>query len=623
MYYLVLLLPTLMVVISGLPLLSPEVTHKVNVTVLSLCIWLLGGLCITNGLLYYLYFCKPHVASIHFPLFSSLNFDYIRIGWQLSFTQLTFIALNIISSVFLIIFVFLGSYFSHEPSWVSAKIMFYLSLVLLFSNVLFTTNNLYEQFCSLSVLSLLTIMTISAYAQPQHLKQAVIAYLLSSVGDLCFLLALVLSLTLFYTSDFYILCVQTLPGHNLGYLYKDSYVLLIKILFVIAICSKCSQLIFAPILARTFESAPSPIAVTLQVVNFSAAGLFMLFKFLPWLSTSYPLMKAVSWLGLITMLVSVVTLLFTCRLKIQISYFIVFHLGAIVMAVGLRLHDLAAIYSVAHLLCTLIILLCFSIILLSTCGDQNIYTMGGLASAYKWLCFMILGCYIVSFLLAGLVSYEALNIYDTGKFFKNCVIAAWYGGVFLGGRFLIVSFFKKPYFAMFSYNTENNKLLYGALALCGIFALSLLFWCVRHDLLNRVLYAGSHIYALNHYSGLKLIYYSAMSVLLSYLICYKELWLVRVVWGYLRPVYTLVENVGYEEKIQLLSFIYKAIIPMLVKIEGLCCFYKKIVSTEGTIRVLKKSTKASSRIIREYFNISFMLLAVIALILYLIYLKYR
>lgn len=553
MYYQVLIIPILMSIVSSIPLLGLYDKDKSS----TLALWglfcvMVVGLCALNIRVLLFFIHNPHSSINLFP-FKPLIFEYIYISWHMSLNLQVMAALNLFSAIYFLVVLMTLGYFKHEPVWLLNRVLFYFSWTLFFVNLLLTFDNFIINFIAWSGLSVVNGLAIWSARRENTLKQAFLSYLIMCVGDLCFLLALIISLSVFYSTDLHSLIHQTFPGVQDTYVHRHNYILLVKVLFFVSFCSKAAQGIYASNLPKVHECIPAPLSVLLQIVVLSGCGFFMIFKLLFWLATTPSLMPALAWVGLFTMVWSLISSFATRKLRIILSYIISFHLGAVLVSVGLGLQELSILYIFMVLLGGALLLMVVSIILSGGCGDEKLYSIGGLFPNHKVMFFVLLTLLLLLTAMSILLLYQVLMLYNISQLFRVTLEISWFGLGLTCTRLLLVGFFRRPYESGLLYKDQFNKPLYVALSMGGICLIATcsalaLYMKIQHMLyVNLILDSEERAAILLRVGSLML-----MAFAVGYLLFYKTIPLLpRYVLLKLDKAYSYIEHKGYAEDYRL------------------------------------------------------------------------
>lgn len=302
----------------------------------------------TTGLAVLLFF----VAILSALLLSKENFFELTIiqaptfhlAIELLFDHLTVIMLLLITFMSVIIHYFSARYMLSDMA--QARFMAQLSLLNFSVLVLVMSGNLFTAFLGWQWIGLSLYLLLNHYHYDLNAnKAAKKKFVINRLGDVCFLLAVILAYQIYGTSNFTeLFLAKNMVFHWLGYTGSIKAVL-ISLIFV-AIMTKSAQFPFHIWLPDTMET-PTPVSAIMHAGIINAGG-FLLARLSPLVIQLPLVMNGIFWVGLITLLSGSFFMFTQTDVKKQLAYSTMGQMGFMILQCGLGCFSAAVFHLITH-----------------------------------------------------------------------------------------------------------------------------------------------------------------------------------------------------------------------------------------------------------------------------------
>ncbi len=322
----ILLIILLLTVISPAILFSARLLNQRSLNTLSqLFIFAVFVLCILSPSL----LPNPYNGVWQLPIFNSLHVNIV-----IHFDSLTWVMLSLVSFVSLIIHGYASRYLLSDQN--QTRFMAQLSILTFSVMLLMMSGSLLTAFIGWQFIGLSLYLLLNHYHYDiKANKAAKKKFMINRVGDICFLIAVIIAFRNYGNTQF-----QTLFYHQAGI---NTTILA---LIFIAIMTKSAQFPFHIWLIDTME-APTPVSALMHAGVINAGG-FLLARLSPLYDRHPQLLLFVFIIGLVTALLGNFFMQNQSDIKKQLAYSTMGQMGYMVMQCGLGCFGSAVFHLIAH-----------------------------------------------------------------------------------------------------------------------------------------------------------------------------------------------------------------------------------------------------------------------------------
>lgn len=298
---------------------------------------------------FFLYFLVGFLIVSQFNLLGSVSYEYLRLfSFDLSL-EFVFDSNNSLMSLLVLIIslcviTYSYKYIANESKSRYFRYTFFLSLFIS-SMILFSlSNDLLSSFIFWEFLGLCSFFLIAFYNMDGEANDSsIIAFWLTRLGDLFFLLAIVMIGFKYGTLN--------IDSINNSYFQNSivsnfSNALPISLIFI-GVLTKCAQYPFTIWLPRAMKG-PTPISALIHSATMVVAGVFLLFKFEVIIIELGGLKKFIMFLGAFTALLTSIYAFYQDDLKKILAYSTLSHIGLMLIPFGLNSGTISYFHLYSH-----------------------------------------------------------------------------------------------------------------------------------------------------------------------------------------------------------------------------------------------------------------------------------
>nr|YP_009747388.1 NADH dehydrogenase subunit 5 [Aphrodita australis]QII43119.1 NADH dehydrogenase subunit 5 [Aphrodita australis] len=393
-----------------------------------------------------------------FMLLSNNNLT-IFIEWTIMSSSSTKLSLPLIIDshgtlfAFIVMFIsanvmmFASEYMKNDPN-----IKRFTHLVVLFimsMNFLIFIPNLMSLLLGWDGLGITSFILVIYYQNPKSLAAGMITALMNRVGDAMILLSIALLMTL---------------GHwNIMSLWTMPQLPMFTAMILIAAMTKSAQIPFSSWLPAAM-AAPTPVSALVHSSTLVTAGVFLLIRFYPTLSSIWWFNKTLLLVATITMLMAGSAAIFESDMKKIIALSTLSQLGVMMASLGMHLPKIATFHLITHALFKALLFVCAGSMIHFHSHSQDLRYMGNLSLSSP----LTLSCMTTANLalcgapfLAGFYSkdlileyslFDPTNLLILLMFFLATALTSSYSI-----RFLIATSWSSSNSAPFNYTSDNMQ----------------------------------------------------------------------------------------------------------------------------------------------------------------------
>ena len=339
-----------------------------------------------------------HVYSQH--LFSWISSGALSIDWVIRVDVLTAVMLVVVTWVSAVVHVYSIGYMHDDEH--TPRFFAYLSLFTFFMLMLVTSDNLLQLFLGWEGVGLCSYLLIGFwYKRPSANAAAMKAFIVNRVGDLGFMLGLLLTYNIFGTIHFadifaavpnQVSATYTVLGHEFHALT------LIGILLFIGACGKSAQLGLHTWLPDAMEG-PTPVSALIHAATMVTAGVFLVARMSPLYEHAPIALMVITVVGATTALFAATIALTQNDIKKVIAYSTCSQLGYMFFACGVSAYSAGIFHLMTHAFFKALLFLGAGSVIHAMSGEQDMQKMGGL---WKKIPFTYALFWIGSLAIAGI-----------------------------------------------------------------------------------------------------------------------------------------------------------------------------------------------------------------------------
>nr|YP_009093872.1 NADH dehydrogenase subunit 5 [Marisa cornuarietis]AIT57580.1 NADH dehydrogenase subunit 5 [Marisa cornuarietis] len=266
---------------------------------------------------------------------------------------------NIICLISACVMMFSSSYMSADPFL--KRFTWLIMLFVLSMNLLVFIPSLPALLLGWDGLGIVSFALVIYYQNNKSLGAGMITLLANRVGDVMILLSIGL--------------LSSIGHWNISLLWDPYLTSLLVLSVTIAGMTKSAQIPFSSWLPAAM-AAPTPVSALVHSSTLVTAGVYLLIRFYPFLSTSMFFKQSILFIAVLTLLMAGVGANFENDLKKVIALSTLSQLGVMMMSLGINMPKLALYHLYTHALFKALLFLCAGAIIHGSNNNQDIRAMG-------------------------------------------------------------------------------------------------------------------------------------------------------------------------------------------------------------------------------------------------------
>src|SRR5690554_286488 len=390
-------------------------------------------------------------GSFTVPIFDWFQVGSLQVGLSFLIDPLSSIMLLIITGIGALIHVYSIGYMKKDLGF--GKFFSFLNLFIFFMLVLVLGSNYLVMFIGWEGVGLCSYLLIGFwYKNSSFASAGKKAFVMNRIGDLSFLIAVLLIFITFGTIEFAGVFPQAATMMS-----GDSTLVLISMLLFIAATGKSAQIPLFTWLPDAM-AGPTPVSALIHAATMVTAGVYMIVRSNILFTLSPVVMQLVAVVGLCTALIAAATALTQTDIKKVLAYSTVSQLGYMFLALGVGAFTGALFHVITHAFFKALLFLGAGSVIHAMSNEQDMRLMGGLRKKLPVTYItMLIGTIAIAGIppLFGFFSKDEILAY---AFSENKVL--WIGGLIgaLFTSFYMFRLFFLTFFGKFrgTFNQENH-----------------------------------------------------------------------------------------------------------------------------------------------------------------------
>ncbi|TCK82828.1 NADH-quinone oxidoreductase subunit L [Albibacterium bauzanense] len=365
----------------------------------------------------------------------------LNVSMSFLLDPLSSIMLLIVTGVGFLIHVYSIGYMKLDPGF--NKFFSYLNLFIFFMLLLVLGSNYLVMFIGWEGVGLCSYLLIGFWFKNSSFASAgKKAFVMNRIGDLSFLIAVLLIFITFGTIEFAGVFPQAA-----GLASGDSMIVLISFLLFIAATGKSAQIPLFTWLPDAM-AGPTPVSALIHAATMVTAGVYMIARSNILFTLSPVVMQLIAVIGLLTALMAAATALTQNDIKKVLAYSTVSQLGYMFLGLGVGAFTGALFHVITHAFFKALLFLGAGSVIHAMSDEQDLRSMGGLRKKLPVTYItMLIGTIAIAGIppLSGFFSKDEILAY---AFSENKML--WVGGLigalftsFYMFRLLFLTFFGK------------------------------------------------------------------------------------------------------------------------------------------------------------------------------------
>jgi len=390
-----------------------------------------------------------------------IDFGHIKVNWIFLFDSLSLWMMIVVSLISLCVHVYSVAYMGNDPH--QPRFFSYLSLFTFFMLILVSAGNYLQLFVGWEGVGLCSYLLIAFwYNRIAANKAALKAIFLNRIGDLAFVIAMLLILYVFESLDFAIILQRIEYLNYTNFIFfstQFNIFVLICTFFFIGAVGKSAQIGLHTWLPDAMEG-PTPVSALIHSATMVTAGVFLIIRSSFLFEYAENVLLIVVFIGALTSFFAASAGLLQNDIKKIIAYSTCSQLGYMIFACGLSAYHVSFFHLVNHAFFKALLFLCAGSIIHALNDEQDIRKMGGLVNFMPFT-------YIV--MLIGSLSLAGFP-FLTGFYSKDFILEVAFVTITPTGLFsywlgMITVFFTAYYsfrilFLVFFINPQGYKINY-------------------------------------------------------------------------------------------------------------------------------------------------------------------
>jgi len=311
------------------------------------------------------------VAAFKVQIFDWIQIGSYNLGFSFLFDRLSAVMLLVVTGVGFLIHVYSIGYMHEDNDF--NRFFAYLNLFIFFMLLLVLGSNFLVLFAGWEGVGLCSYLLIGFwFSNNEYNAAARKAFVMNRIGDLAFLIALLLLFYNFNSLEFDVVFSQ---ASSIG--AGDQLLFIISILLFIGATGKSAQIPLFTWLPDAM-AGPTPVSALIHAATMVTAGIYMVIRANVLFVLSPMTSEIIMWIGVATAFMAATIGLKQNDIKKVLAYSTVSQLGYMFVALGVGAYSTALFHVVMHAFFKALLFLGAGSVIHAMGGEQNIRFMGGL-----------------------------------------------------------------------------------------------------------------------------------------------------------------------------------------------------------------------------------------------------
>lgn len=325
-----------------------------------------------------------------FHAFDIINIGTLKIPFSFQIDALTSLFLLIITGIGFLIHVYSSAYMHEDEGF--AKFFAYLNLFIFFMLLLVMGSNFFIMFIGWEGVGLCSFLLIGFWFKNRdYVGAAKKAFIMNRIGDVGFLLAMFWIYQEFGTLQYTEVFASLSPGQVSAFALGG-----ITLLLFLAATGKSAQIPLFTWLPDAM-AGPTPVSALIHAATMVTAGIFMITRCNELFELAPNTLNIISWIGIITSLVTATIALRQNDIKKVLAYSTVSQLGLMFASLGMGAYVAAVFHVMTHAFFKALLFLGAGSVIHGMHHEQDMTKMGGLKKYMPTTHItMLIGCIAIS-----------------------------------------------------------------------------------------------------------------------------------------------------------------------------------------------------------------------------------
>nr|YP_009192154.1 NADH dehydrogenase subunit 5 [Chaetopterus variopedatus]ALO81668.1 NADH dehydrogenase subunit 5 [Chaetopterus variopedatus] len=259
---------------------------------------------------------------------------------------------------------FSSAYMASEPFLTRFNALVILFIVSM--NLLILIPNMITLLLGWDGLGLISFLLVIYYQNPKSLAAGMLTFLTNRIGDALIILSIVL--------------MMDQANWNILFMLNSPTSKLIALLVMLAAITKSAQIPFSSWLPAAM-AAPTPVSALVHSSTLVTAGVYLLIRFSPFLTSSFWACNTLLVLSCLTSLMAGMSALFESDMKKIIALSTLSQLGIMMMSTALHMPQLTFFHLITHAMFKALLFICAGTLIHAYFNNQDLRMFGNISSA--------------------------------------------------------------------------------------------------------------------------------------------------------------------------------------------------------------------------------------------------